>query len=57
MGHSKRRRPLDRVPDTMTVRAELGRTLRETRLLRRLLRVSQAVDHERRGERQAVSRD
>jgi hypothetical protein len=40
--------PLSRVPDPWAVRVELGRRLRELRLLRRLLRLSEAVDQERR---------
>ena len=40
--------PLANVPDPRTVRSELGRRLRELRLLRRLLRLSEAVDQERR---------
>jgi hypothetical protein len=47
--------PLRSVPDPQTVRAQLGRNLRESQLLRRLLRLAQDVDRERTDEqREAV---
>lgn len=39
--------PLATVPDPRMVRADLGKRLRELRLLRRLLRLSEAVNRER----------
>jgi len=40
--------PLRTIPEPRTVRAALARNLREGRLLRRLLRLAQAADEERR---------
>lgn len=42
------RAPLAAVPDPLAVRAELGQRLRELRLLRRLLKLSEAVEREHR---------
>jgi hypothetical protein len=39
--------PLATVPDPRTVRLDLGKRLRELRLLRRLLRLCEAVERER----------
>jgi hypothetical protein len=48
--------PLATLPDPRMVRMELGRRLRELRLLRRLLRLSEAIDSERK-PREDKSRD
>ncbi|WP_417733012.1 hypothetical protein [Rosistilla oblonga] len=48
--------PLATVPDARTVRAELGKRLRELQLLRRLLRLAEAVDRERKPSREEPAR-
>lgn len=48
---SETERPLiSAVPDARTVRAQVGERLRELRLLRRLLRLAEAVDDYRHKE-------
>lgn len=44
-------RPLQSVPDPQTVRTRLAEAVREAQLLRRLLRLSEAVANERQGIR------
>ena len=45
---------IQRIPDPQTVRSALGRRLRETAILRRLLRLAEHVDQERHKERKEV---
>lgn len=45
------------IPEPRTVRAELAKTLRAARLLRRQLRLAHAADEERRQTSQGVARD
>ncbi|HEX7380102.1 MAG TPA: hypothetical protein VF278_23475 [Pirellulales bacterium] len=50
--------PLRDIPRPRTIRAALAKTLREARLLRRQLRLSQAADEERRQQSsEGVARD
>ena len=45
---SPERSLLAKVPEPVKVRHDLGRTIRQTRLLRRLLRLAEAIEDERR---------
>lgn len=47
--------PLRNIPEPRTVRAALAQTLREARLLRRQLRLSQAADEELRESAQEAA--
>lgn len=44
--------PLDLIPEPMTIRQWIGRLIRQLRILRRLLRISEAAARERSGSKE-----